>query len=169
MRPNRTIDIRDRTLARNIPRGRTLHLVDLENLAGGSSATSADVTGALAAYESVVRFGPADHRVVACAKPLWATAKASWPGALVRAVKGIDGADLQLLADGDARYVGRHYDRAVVASGDHIFVDLVIELDAAGVEVCVVSRRRSLSRRLALVAPVVWYLDDDWATLTISA
>jgi len=155
------IDLADRRArrSRKVPLGRTLHLVDLENLVGGSKASPADVEAALCDYELVVRFGPDDHRVVACARGLAFPAKHRWAGSLVKVSRGIDGADRLLLAEASPDYVFAHYDRVVIASGDHCFAPLVAELDRGGVAVSVVSRRNSLSHRLQLVAPSVWYFD----------
>jgi hypothetical protein len=147
-------------MLRHLPQGRTLHVVDVENLAGGSSASEAEVAVALERYERVVRFGPDDHRVVACGKSLVFPVVDRWGGSLVRLARGIDGADRILLDAAAPEYVVRHYRRVVVASGDHAFVDLVVELDRRGVEVTVVSRRDALSRRLEAVAPVVWFVED---------
>ena len=44
--------------------GRTLHLIDIENLVRGSGATPARVVGALAAYRATVSVGPGDHVVI---------------------------------------------------------------------------------------------------------
>ena len=55
----------------------------------------------------------------------------------------------------------------VVASGDHI--SLIVELDRGGIEVCVVSKRRALSRAVSSVAPVVWYLDEGWVSVPVPA
>lgn len=146
---------------RHLPAGRTLHLVDLENLAGGSSAGAADVDDAFARYERVVRFGRGDHRIVACGRQLAYAAKDRWRGALVKAAHGVDGADRVLLAEAAPEFVCGRYDRVVVASGDHGFVPLVVALDGLGVDVCVVSRRDALARRLREAAPLVWYLDGE--------
>ena len=156
-----TIDLREHRLRRHLPRGRTLHLVDLENLAGGSSVDLAGVDDAFDRYERVVRFRRGDHRIVACGRRLAFPAKDRWRGALVKAAHGVDGADRALLAEAPPAFVRGHYDRVVVASGDHGFAPLVIELDRLGLDVCVVSRRAALARTLLEVAPVVWYLDDD--------
>jgi len=155
-----TIDLRERRVRRDVTSGRTLHLVDLENLAGGSGATEAEVSAALESYERVVRLRWDDHRVVACGRLLAYPAKRHWSGSLVKACHGVDGADRLLSAEAAPAFVRGRYDRVVVASGDHCFTELVIELDASGVDVCVVSRREALARRLAAAAPVVWYLDD---------
>ena len=157
------IDLRDGRLRRHLPTGRTLHLVDLENLAGGSGVHEVEVDLALARYERVVRVRSGDHRIIACGRRLAFQAKDRWSGALVKAAHGVDAADRALLAEAVPSFVRSHYDRVVVASGDHGFTQLVVELDAAGVDVCVVSRRDSLARRLREVAPVVWYLDGELA------
>jgi hypothetical protein len=155
-----TIDLTERRLRRDLPVGRTLHLIDIENLVGGSHQPAEAVRAALASYGSAVPFGRYDHGVLACGRALGFAAKDAWPGALVKVGHGIDGADRLLLAEADPAYCRAHYSRVVVASGDGCFRSLVVELDQAGVDVCVVSRRKALSRQLELVAPVVWYLDE---------
>ena len=155
----RVIDLRVQRRRRGLPSGRTLHLIDLENLAGGSAASSADIEIALDGYERLAPFGADDQRVVACGKRLVFPAKDRWPGALVRRARGIDGADRLLLDAADPADVAGRFDRVVVGSGDHIFTDLVLELDRQAVGVCVVSRPEALSSRLRAAAPVVWHLD----------
>jgi hypothetical protein len=157
-----TIDLTERRLRRDLPVGRTLHLIDIENLVGGSHQPqpAEAVRAALASYGLAVPFGRYDHGVLACGRALGFATKDAWPGALVKVGHGIDGADRLLLAEADPAYCQAHYSRVVVASGDRCFRSLVVELDQAGVDVCVVSRRKALSRQLELVAPVVWYLDD---------
>jgi hypothetical protein len=157
------IDLRDRRLRRHLPAGRTLHLVDLENLVGGSGVDVDEVDLVLGRYEQVVRVRPGDHRIVACARRLVFPAKDRWRGALVKAAHGVDGADRALLAEAAPAFVRRRYDQVVVARGDPRFAPLGAELDAAGVDVCVVSRRDALAQRLRVVAPVVWYLDGELA------
>ena len=159
----RVIDLRVQRRRRGLPAGRTLHLVDLENLAGGSAASSADIEIALDGYDQLAPFRTEDHRVVACGKGLVFPAKDRWPGALVRRAGGIDGADRLLLDAADPSDVADRFDRVVVGSGDHIFADLVLELDRRDVGVCVVSRPGALSARLRAAASVVWYLDRDRA------
>jgi hypothetical protein len=159
-----TIDLRERRLRRHVPKGRALHLVDIENLAGGSAAPTGAVRDALRSYERVVRFGADDHRVVAGGRHVVYPVRDRWPGAAVRPARGVDGADRVLVGWARPSEVVGRYDRVVVASGDHAFVDLVIELDAFGLEVGVVSRPEALSRRLERVAPVVWLLEPLVAT-----
>jgi uncharacterized LabA/DUF88 family protein len=76
----------------------------------------------------------------------------------LRAARGPDGADLALLQEARTDYVASHYDRVVIGSGDRIFADRAYELRTASVVVAVVSRRKSLSPRLAEIAHVVRHL-----------
>jgi hypothetical protein len=61
MRNGQIIDLRERGRRRHLPAGRTLHLVDLENLAGGSAASPVEIDIALDGYEHAVRFGGGDQ------------------------------------------------------------------------------------------------------------
>lgn len=69
-------------------------------------------------------------------------------GALVRRTRGVDGADRLLLEAAEPADVARRFARVVVGSGDHIFTELVIELDRRSVDVAVVSRPEALAGRL---------------------
>lgn len=135
------------------PAGRTLHLLDVENLAGGTAAGSASMAPSLAAYRSTITVAPVDH-VVLGTGPMFACATAAaWPGARLRFGHGVDGADLALLADVDPRFTATRYDRVVVGSGDHIFCGLVGELRSLGLAVLVVARLESVSGDLRRLAP----------------
>lgn len=164
----RVIDLRVQRRHRGLPAGRTLHLIDLENLAGGSRAPAADIEIALDGYERLAPFGSDDHRVVACGKGLVFPAKDRWPGALVRRARGIDGADRLLLGAADPVDVASRFDRVIVGSGDRIFTNLVLELDRRDVAVCVVSRPEALSARLRAAAPAVWHLDVGGAVIDLT-
>ncbi len=156
MTTKRTMCRRDR----RVPAGRALHVVDIENLVGGSGADAIEVDRALAHYEQVVRPGENDLRVVACGASLVFPVHDRWAGASIRKARGVDGADRILLDEASVANVVGRFDRVVVASGDHVFASLVVDLDAAGVEVVVVSRRTAMSRLLAVAAPFVWYFED---------
>ena len=72
---------------------------------------------------------------------------------LFRSRSGKDGADTVLLeAIGDVAWIAGHYDRIVLASGDHIFANAVAALKAAGVRVIVISPDTGLSARMRLAA-----------------
>jgi len=154
---NLVIDLRDRRL----PSGRTLHLVDVENLMGGPRAGLMSVADALDDYDVAVGVQPGDHMVIA-GHPLVAyRAGLARPGRCVRAAHGHDGADKALLRDAAVADLARRYDRVVIGSGDGIFADHVVQLRAAGLPVVVVSRPRSLSFALRLATGgAVIYLPD---------
>lgn len=138
--------------------GRTLHLIDVENLVRGSGASPAQVTGALAAYRATVATLPGDHVIIASGRRLLLTAGLAWPGARLLLGSGLDGADRALLDASEPAAVAAAYDRVVIASGDGIFARRAGELRRAGVVVAVVSLRGSLSidlrDRAALVRPL---------------
>ncbi|MGH9229073.1 MAG: hypothetical protein ACRD07_10185 [Acidimicrobiales bacterium] len=132
---------------------RTLHLVDVDNLLGDPrQATRASVGATLAAYRHAVRVAPADLVVVATNPGLALEVGLAWPGPLLRAARGPDGADLALLADlADHLAAGafpQRFSRVVIGGGDHIYEPAARRLTAAGARVVVVSRPGALARCL---------------------
>lgn len=127
------------------PAGRTLHLIDVENLVRGSGASAADVVDAFAAYRSAVAVRTGDHVVIASGCRLLVPSGLAWPGARLLLGRGPDGADLALLRASEPAAVAAAYSRVVIASGDGIFAPRAAELRRAGLVVVVVSLRDSLS------------------------
>lgn len=125
--------------------GRTLHLIDIENLVRGSGATPAEVAEALAGYRATVAVGPGDHVVIASGRRLLMAAGLAWPGARLLLGAGSDGADLALLDASLPAAVAAAYDRVVIGSGDGIFAARAAELRCAGLMVAVVSLGQSLA------------------------
>jgi hypothetical protein len=126
--------------------GRTLHVIDVENLVGGTAAGTAAVRPALVNYRGSVVVRADDHVLLGSGPTLAMAAGLAWPGAQLKLGHGIDGADNALLGALDPDYVAKHYDRVVLASGDHAFAGLVSALRARCVAVLVVTRdRESLS------------------------
>lgn len=143
------------------PPGRALHMVDVENLAGGPFTGLARV--ALAAYLKTSEWREGDHVLVAGhpRSALEAGLAIDVPCRLLPA-HGPDGADLALLAAvQDVRFVAAHYERIVIGSGDGIFVDLVEELQSQGLEVWVVAPHDGLSLRLGAASRHVVKLATD--------
>ena len=129
--------------------GRTLHLMDLENLRGRSRMTLGEALATVQAYARVATFGPDDLVRLACNAGLYWTVQQDLPGHWdVRPADGRDGADRALLANLDPPFVARRFERLVVGSGDHIFTDLALQVRALGPEVWAVSRRGSLHHEL---------------------
>lgn len=135
------------------PRGRTLHLLDVENLAGGTAAGATAVAPSLAAYRSTIAVSPLDHVLIASGAALACATAEAWPGARLLFRHGLDGADLALLDATDPAFTATHYDRVVIGSGDHIFCRLVSALRPLGLAVVVVARADAISRDLRRLAP----------------
>jgi hypothetical protein len=149
--------------------GRTLHLIDIENLAGTGRPHRHQVRALYSTYCLRVGLGAMDQVVVACSELTIREAGYCWPGARCLIRPGPDGADLDLLAVIEQERVAERFSHVAIASGDGVFTMAAVGLAAAGCQVTVVSRRAGLSKRLALVAasPVI-YLDAPHAAVTAS-
>ena len=143
---------------------RSLHLVDLENLAMDPDPSPRDLEEALAAYHGVVPTNPSDLVVLSASTRLARRVafQVAGFGRLVPAGSGPDAADLALLREAPARWVIERFDRLVIVSGDGIFVPLAATVRQAGRDVWVASWRSVLSRRLASAATRVWLLDHAY-------
>ena len=138
---------------------RRLHLVDIENLAGAALPSLSQVRETLGLYTGCLAFGAMDQAEVASSHLAWLNAALGWPHAHYRIRSGPDGADLALLDVLRHENVATRFTHVVIGSGDHLFAEQAAHLAARGVWVTVVSRRRSLSHRLALAAREVIFLD----------
>ncbi len=139
---------------------RTLLLVDVENLIGGTGFTSADVTALRHQVEAAAGVKATTQAVVAtsCGAPL-VEAGLGWTGARCVWMRGHDGADLALADVALNEDVASRYSRVVICSGDGLFAVVARYLSTMGVHVTVVATQRSLSRHLAHVAHEVRLLD----------
>lgn len=144
------------------PASRTLHVVDLENLAGGPDFTVEHASTVRAAYERTVGIGPHDHVIVATSHHAAAVAWFAWPRTRRLTRSGPDGADLALLDVLALERVADRFPSVTIASGDGIFAAAAARLQAAGCQVTVVSRPQMLSRRLAFAVrhQIVLYVND---------
>jgi hypothetical protein len=138
---------------------RRLHLVDIENLAGASRPSLSQVRQALGLYTGCLAFGAMDQVEVASSHLTLLNAALGWPHACYRVRSGPDGADLALLDVLRHENIAQRFTHVAIGSGDHLFAEQAAHLAAQGVWVTVVSRRRSLSPRLALAAREVIFLD----------
>jgi hypothetical protein len=135
--------------ATTIPAGRTLHLVDIENLLGDPWATGPRVA---TAYEDALAAGgyrEGDLVFVACNR--WMVRELAFvPHTQCRLLvaHGADGADLALLAQAAPEWVAKRFDRMVVASGDGIFAARARACAELGVQVEVVRGASSVSKQL---------------------
>jgi hypothetical protein len=138
---------------------RRLHLVDIENLAGASRPTLAQVRESLGLYVDCLAFGAMDQVEVASSHLTLLNAALGWPHARYRVRSGPDGADLALLDVLRHDNVAGRFTDVAIGSGDHLFAEDAAYLAAQGVWVTVVSRRDSLSPLLARAAHQVIFLD----------
>ena len=141
---------------------RRLHVVDIENLAGTGRPDIGAVAQLRAKYTEVVGVSSGDHVVVACNPSCLVDVGAGWGlrRARYRVGSGHNGADLELLDVLECESVGERFTEVVIASGDGIFASAAAHLSWAGCGVTVVSRRRSLSAKLAIAAQRVIYLPE---------
>ena len=138
---------------------RALHLIDIENLTGGARPSFDQIRGVRGSYAGRLTFGALDQVVVASSHLTLLSAALGWPHARYRVRAGRDGADLELLDILEYEKVAARFTRVIIGSGDGAFARAAARLGAAGVQVIVVSRRDSLSARLAVAASEVIYLD----------
>ncbi|MGD9570933.1 MAG: hypothetical protein AB7V62_03475 [Thermoleophilia bacterium] len=143
---------------------RSLHLVDVENLIGTPNPRCGEVDQIASLYAVVAGVAPMDQEVIAsshrCAKSAWF----EWRTTARRLVRsGIDGADRALLEVLENEQPGQRYSRVVIGSGDGIFAEPAARLQASGVNVTVVTREHSLSRRLRLATLDIRFLDAPLA------
>ena len=142
---------------------RTLHLVDIENLAGAALPSRDQVTEVQGLYVAQLALGADDQVVMAASHRAFLNAALGWPSARYRVRSGPNGADLELLDVLQHEDVPARFTHVVIGSGDGLFSQAAASLVARDVWVTVVSRRDSLSGALARAAGDVIYLDTPRA------
>ncbi len=138
---------------------RTLHLIDVENLAGSGLPAEWQVAVVRQAYALRVGISGMDQIVIGCNHKALPSAGYGWPGARYVVRSGPDGADLELLAVITGENIAARFSHIVIGSGDGAFTWAAAALVSAGRKVTVVSRREGLARTLRLAAQNVIYLD----------
>jgi hypothetical protein len=138
---------------------RTLHVVDIENLAGTANPSRGQVSAVQGCYVACLGFGADDQVVMAASHRGLLNAALGWPHARYRVRSGPDGADLELLDVLLHEDVAGRFRHVVIGSGDGVFGAAAASLAMRGVRVTVVSRRDSLASGLARAAMDVVYLD----------
>lgn len=148
---------------------RALHLVDVENLVGSGRPTVRDLGVVHRLYRELQLLRRQDHVVVACNPYIAVDVAGQWAPARLRVGHGPSGADLQLLDVALHERVTTRFNHVVIASGDGVFTDIAVGLQAAGLPVTVVSRRDHLALRLRMAATRVLYLDEPPAAVATPA
>jgi hypothetical protein len=132
-------------------RGRRLILIDIENVLGGECSTEDRARWAHRRLADEISGVSGDLCVVAVDATGLSNVGWGWPSARYLIGYGKDGADLALL-EVLRENVDQRFEHVVIASGDGIFTDPVVELTERGVDVTVVSHEHALSARLRLAA-----------------
>jgi hypothetical protein len=157
-------------LASHAPKGRALHLVDVENLMRGPRQPVAEMSESASGYRHLAPVNGGDHVIVAVNPSLAVDASRVWPGARLLVGFGPHGADLQLLAVvANPEWIAARFDRVVVGSGDGIFAPAVVELRRLGIAVGVISQYDRLSRHLRRSATFVRLLRSPSVSLPSAA
>lgn len=147
--------------AKYVPAGRSLYLLDLENLMGGPRAGMAALRQVVSYFRDAVPREEGDHYIIGVNPRIGAIAKACWPSAKLVARAGPNGADIALIEQvKNVRFIAARYDRIVIGSGDGVFVHVAVAYRSQGLVVEVASRCRSLSPDLRSVASVVRILPE---------
>ncbi len=148
--------------------GRTLHLVDVENLVGSAAFSASEASWICSAYERVAPVGSVNQMVIATSHHAAATTWFAWPANARRLQRsGPDGADLALLELFERESIAVRFQHVVIGSGDGIFALPAARLHAAGCRVTIVSRREALSRELRLAVRDVRFIDRAAPELAI--
>ena len=156
-------------LQRHLPAGRSLHLIDVENLIGGEREYRATLDDALERYRQLAPVNQGDQVVIAASGPLAFRAARAWPAARVVVARGINGADLALLKEVacPASVVGR-FDRLMIGSGDGIFAQAVATHRRLGIPVGIVAPIGGLSAELYRVATFVCVMHPELALAEVA-
>lgn len=149
--------------------GRSLHLVDIENLSGGPRRPLADHLAAYRTYERRAGVRAGDQVVVAaCGLVMDELAFHLPSGISRRKANGVDGADRALLAVDTPERIAARYERLVIGSGDHGFLGLALAARNLGVHVVILSGRGKRSGALSghgLGIRPLGRFDDDLALI----
>lgn len=140
-------------------RRRTLHLIDIENLAGVALPMQREVREVRAQYHKRVGVGEADHVVLASSHLAFRDAAFGWCDARHLVRSGPDGADLELLDVIYGENVAGRFPLVAIGSGDGIFAEAAAYLARRGCHVTAVSLPGHLSAALRLAVHDVVYLE----------
>ena len=100
---------------------RTLHVVDIENLAGAAIPSLVQVNEVQDWYMTRLGFGAADQAVLASSHLGFLNAALGWPHARYRVRSGPNGADLELIDVLEHEDVAARFSHVVIGSGDGMF------------------------------------------------
>lgn len=141
--------------------GRSMHLIDIENLCGSSHLTLDQVRTARQRYVDTGLCREGDLVVVASSRGNFLSSAYGWPSARYLTRDGMDGADLCLAEVISEERLPSRFEKVVVASGDGGLAPFVVNLADSGVDTVVVSTSDRLSRQMRLAAHKCVVLSPD--------
>lgn len=148
---------------------RTLHVIDVENLASSAAPSAADVALIERRYRETAGVGASDHVVLATRAAAAPGAWFGWSLARRLVCSGCDGPPALLCQTLLNEDVANRYDRVVIGSGNAALAEAAARLQAAGVEVTVVARSgRSVSKRLKFAVRDIRLLDQPTVLRTFA-
>lgn len=130
---------------------RRIHLIDIENLAGGAGVGPDEFRRVWHVYRHhAAGARPGDHIVVAASRFAARDAALALVGEPIqwRWRDGKDGAEIALIEHIDLAHAARRFGTIVVASGDHAFAPLMREARHLGMATQLVVGRGTCSREL---------------------
>ncbi|MER6832304.1 hypothetical protein ABT352_40395 [Streptosporangium sp. NPDC000563] len=148
---------------RSLRDGRSIHLLDIENLTASPAPTTAEVRQTMNEYRERVPIGPMDQFIAAVNPRSMVSAGIAIRGAQLLIRPGADGADSALTEAAVSGRIDLRFERVVIGSGDGYFADLAVWLAGAGLRVNVVSRPTSLNWRLYIAGSDITYLPSRLA------
>lgn len=151
----RFLALRKNGRADYVPAGRTLHILDIENLCTGSARIPEFKENVVGTYRRIAGVEEKDHVVVGVGPAGFLHAADAFPGCRLVIGRGLDGADLALLKVlEDVDWIAQRFDRVVIGSGDGCFSPVVKHLRSLGLLVAVIARAGAISLRLANASTV---------------
>lgn len=131
---------------------RRLHLIDIENLVGDGRISGLLAGRCRSAYRELGLVARDDLIVVGCNPFVGVDVGLVWRENRLIVGHGPDGADRALLRVLETERVEDRFTEVVLGSGDGIFVEQVVRMQHHDLDVTVVARPESLSKRLRLAA-----------------
>ena len=136
--------------------------VDLENACGGSllvhefqKVIRKSILNIRQCCTAQVTYSVGPAAISSCPELIW-----DWEFARFLPARGIDGADLALLAAIKSEPFRVNFDSLILISGDHIFADEISALNSNGIPTTVICQKFSLSNKLKQAAAKIQYLPE---------
>lgn len=133
-------------------RGRTVHLVDLENLAGSGHVTESHARWVRKVYLATGMVAHGDHVILGVSHHNQLAAGYGWPEARRVVRSGADGADLALQEVMTSENLVERFDSCILVSGDGGFAEVIAALAGQGLRSGVIAPRGHCSAALKLAA-----------------